>query len=96
MADAKTLLVAYDVTDPKRLRRVAFALEDYGRRLQRSVFVCFLSPEDADAMETQVRELIDTSTDSLLVLPLCAHCRDRSSEYGVPFDWPGETDCFIA
>ncbi len=33
-------LVSYDICDPKRLRRVARALEGFGVRLQYSVFEC--------------------------------------------------------
>jgi CRISPR-associated protein Cas2 len=35
-------LVCYDISDPKRLRRVAKACEGFGHRLQFSVFECLL------------------------------------------------------
>ena len=35
-------LVAYDVSDPKRLRSVARVCEDYGVRVQYSIFECYL------------------------------------------------------
>jgi len=35
-------LVAYDIADPKRLARVAKVCEDYGVRVQYSVFECRL------------------------------------------------------
>jgi CRISPR-associated protein Cas2 len=33
-------LVSYDISDPKRLRKVARSLEGFGVRLQYSVFEC--------------------------------------------------------
>ena len=40
-------LVAYDIADPSRLRRVAKACEDYGIRLEKSVFQCDLPEEQS-------------------------------------------------
>ena len=40
-------LVAYDISDPKRLRKVATACEDYGyRQVNSRVFLCRLSATD--------------------------------------------------
>ena len=36
-------LVCYDISDPKRLRKVASACEDFGYRKQLSVFFCRVS-----------------------------------------------------
>ena len=36
-------IVSYDISDPKRLRRVATACEDFGVRKQLSVFLCRVS-----------------------------------------------------
>ena len=36
-------LMAYDVADPKRLRRICTLMEDHGERLQYSVFLCDLT-----------------------------------------------------
>jgi CRISPR-associated protein Cas2 len=37
-------LILYDIADAKRLRRVARVCEDFGVRLQDSVFECDISP----------------------------------------------------
>ena len=46
-------LVSYDISDPKRLRKVARSLEGFGVRLQYSVFECPL--DDDAAGETEGR-----------------------------------------
>ena len=48
-------LVAYDITDPKRLVRVARVCEDFGVRVQYSLFECRL--EDAEFDEFWLRLL---------------------------------------
>jgi hypothetical protein len=39
-SSVETFLVAYDISDPRRLRKVARAREDFGLRRQYSVFSC--------------------------------------------------------
>ena len=45
MTNAMFYLVAYDISDDKRLREVAKLMEAYGKRVQRSVFECSLSKQ---------------------------------------------------
>lgn len=64
------VLVTYDVqTDSKegrkRLRRVARACEDWGQRVQFSVFECGLDPAQWTALRARLIEIIDPGTDSL-------------------------------
>ena len=35
----RRFLIAYDICDPKRLRQVCKTMEEYGERLQYSVFI---------------------------------------------------------
>ena len=44
-------LIAYDISDPRRLRRVAKVLVRYGIRIEKSVFTCDL--ETAKIMKLQ-------------------------------------------
>jgi CRISPR-associated protein Cas2 len=75
-------LVAYDIRDPKRLRKIASLCEDYGRRLQYSVFVCACSREAIDALQDDACAIMDLDVDDLAVLPLCASCQDRIVQHG--------------
>jgi CRISPR-associated protein Cas2 len=36
-------LIAYDIAEPRRLRRICSIMESFGERLQYSVFLCDLS-----------------------------------------------------
>ena len=54
-------IVAYDISDPKRLRKVATVCEDFGYRKQLSVFLCRLSPTDFVRLRSRLYDLINLS-----------------------------------
>lgn len=81
------VLVTYDVrTDTpegrKRLRRVAKACEDYGQRVQYSVFECDLDPALWTALRARLIGLIDPEHDSLRFYLLGANWRKRVEHIG--------------
>ena len=64
------ILVTYDVdtTDKagqRRLRRVAKACIDYGQRVQNSVFECELTEVQLCMLKERIKEIIDSSLDSI-------------------------------
>jgi CRISPR-associated protein Cas2 len=89
-------LISYDICAPKRLRAVASLLEDHGRRLQQSVFVCTLSPDDRESLVASVLESMECPPDHLWTLPLSARSHDSLRQYGTEVLLPSGTDCYIA
>lgn len=77
-------LVAYDISDPKRLRRVAQACEDFGYRKQLSVFLCRLSPTEFVRLRSRLYDLINREQDQVLFIPLCARCVNAIEALGRP------------
>lgn len=64
-------LVAYDIADPKRLRRVCATMECYGERLQYSVFISDLSlAERAPRLEDEIGAIMKFSEDSVVHIDL--------------------------
>ena len=64
------VLVTYDVQTytgegNKRLRKVAKKCEEYGVRVQNSVFECIVDSTQLRQLEIELEELIDPSVDSL-------------------------------
>lgn len=64
------VLVTYDVNVEKpegrrRLRHVAKVCQDYGQRVQNSVFECLVDPAQWVALKTKLEQLIDPQHDSL-------------------------------
>lgn len=63
-------LIAYDIADPARLRRVCTLMEDHGERLQYSVFLCDLSTGELAELESRAVELIRLAEDSIVQIDL--------------------------
>jgi CRISPR-associated protein Cas2 len=59
------VLVVYDVPDNKRRTKLAKFLEGYGRRVQYSVFECFLSLAEMKALHDKVRRRIKEDEDNV-------------------------------
>jgi CRISPR-associated protein Cas2 len=68
MADERLFIVAYDIADQKRWRRVFKALHGYGEWLQLSVFQCRLSRRRRAELETRLRGLVKTGEDHILLI----------------------------
>jgi CRISPR-associated protein Cas2 len=88
------VLVTYDVatTDKagiQRLRRVARACEDYGQRVQKSVFECVLSPLEWIQLQRRLLDEIDAREDSLRFYMLAADIQVEHHGIGVPADLEG-------
>jgi CRISPR-associated protein Cas2 len=77
-------IVAYDITDPKRLRKVATCCEDYGVRRQYSIFLCRLSTTDYIRLRSRLYDLIDLASDQVLFIPLCGKCMQSIDSLGLP------------
>lgn len=63
-------LVAYDICDGKRLRRVYKAMRGYGDHLQFSVFRCELSDRERAEMLAELSGLIAHDEDQVLVIDI--------------------------
>jgi CRISPR-associated protein Cas2 len=81
------VLVTYDVSlrQPSgagRLRRVAKACQDYGQRVQFSVFEIEVDPAQWTALRARLERLIDPTQDSLRYYYLGANWRHRVEHVG--------------
>ena len=81
------VLVSYDVSTEsqggkRRLRRVARACQDWGQRVQFSVFECELDPAQWTALKCRLVNEIDVSADSLRFYFLGANWRRRVEHVG--------------
>ena len=65
-ADKMLTLIAYDIADPKRLHRVAKICEDFGVRVQYSVFECHLDQDELNDFWLRLLEAIDEKEDRLV------------------------------
>ena len=64
------ILINYDVdaiseTGQKRLRQVAKACQDYGQRVQNSVFECEVTEAQFTLLKSRIESIIDEKLDSI-------------------------------
>lgn len=76
-------LVAYDICDPKRLARVAHVCEDYGVRVQYSIFECRLDDDEFNSFWLKLLEKIDDSEDRLVAYKIDARSAKETMTAGV-------------
>ena len=63
-------IVAYDVGEAKRLRRIFKKMNGFGDPLQYSVFVCDLSTKERVMMEEALTETINLKEDRVLIIDI--------------------------
>lgn len=63
-------VVSYDISDPKRWRRVFKTMKGYGRWLQLSVFHCRLDGGRRVEMAAALDQAIDRATDHVVIIDL--------------------------
>jgi CRISPR-associated protein Cas2 len=79
-------LVCYDISDPKRLRKVARCCEDFGYRKQKSVFLCRVSATDFVRLRSRLYDIINLEEDQVLFIPMTNSCLERMEAIGRPTD----------
>lgn len=72
MAERTRYLLAYDVRNSKRLRRVHGVAKDYGDPLQYSVFVCDLTKAELVFLKQDLLGEINAKEDSISIFDLGA------------------------
>lgn len=63
-------VIAYDIACPRRLRRVAEVCLDYGVRVQKSVFECWLDEDRFEQFWQRLQESIEPEDDQVLAYTL--------------------------
>lgn len=70
MPDRTRYLLAYDIADPRRLRRVHRVANDFGEPLQYSLFVCDLTGVELSRLKGCLMEEVKTTEDSISIFDL--------------------------
>jgi CRISPR-associated protein Cas2 len=81
------VLISYDVSTEnnagqRRLRRVAKACQDYGQRVQYSVFECIVDPAQWTILKDRLISEIDPEKDSLRFYHLGSNWKHRVEHVG--------------
>ena len=84
----RRFLIAYDISDPKRLRRVCKTMEEYGDRLQYSVFICDLSRAELIHARAAVERQMNLTEDSVVIVDLAEPHTNKITFIGQHRDMP--------
>lgn len=82
------ILVSYDIPDDRRRVKIAKTLEDFGERVQYSVFECELEQEHLDRLRRRLAKIVEEEDDSVRFYFLCARCKSSIESLG-----RGEVPC---
>ena len=85
-------LVCYDISHPKRLRKVANTCEDFGYRKQFSVFLVRVSVTDFVRLRSRLYDIIDLAEDQVLFIPLSEAGLQRMEAIGRATDAHNKND----
>ena len=82
------VLVTYDVSTEKpegkrRLRRIAEVCQDYGQRVQLSVFECVVREKELVMLRSRLQAEMKDEEDSVRLYFLDEAARERTEHYGV-------------
>ena len=72
----KLYVICFDVADKKRLRQVAIQMENFGQRIQYSVFECYLDNENIKVLKQRLKKIINEKEDDIRYYGICN--KDRS------------------
>ena len=75
-------LICYDIANNKRRRKLVKILEEYGIRLQYSIFRCELSNDKIKFVAKKLVGVIKKRDDSLMIIPINNDILKRSLFYG--------------
>jgi CRISPR-associated protein Cas2 len=82
-------VVAYDISEPRRLAKVAKTCRDFGDRIQKSVFECLLTDSDLILLRARLRRTIAREQDQVLLIRLGpahgAGAADKVEALGRPY-----------
>lgn len=84
-------LVVYDIPDDKRRLKLSKFLEGYGRRVQESVFECFLELDEMRQLHQKVLKRVKASEDNVRFYWISRDALSRVLTIGSPPPEPPPT-----
>jgi CRISPR-associated protein Cas2 len=81
-------IVAYDIPDDRRRQKLANMLENFGDRVQYSVFEVMTDDEEVSVLVKKIDAIIAPGDDSVRLYPLCGACAGKVIVLGVGQEEP--------
>jgi|LSQX01.1.fsa_nt_gb CRISPR-associated protein Cas2 len=68
------VIISYDIVEDKRRNKISKMLENYGTRVQFSVFECLIDALQLKTIKEFAESILETSADSMRYYILCESC----------------------
>jgi len=81
-------LITYDIEDDKQRNKISNVLENYGVRVQESVFECNLTSVTYKEVVDRIGKII-TEGANLRFYPICKECYSKAAGFGNLVQMPG-------
>ncbi|MBI4377969.1 MAG: CRISPR-associated endonuclease Cas2 [Nitrospinae bacterium] len=75
-------VIAYDISDDKRRNKICDIISVYGKRVNYSVFECFLSEKDICKLKDEIERQVKKGEDIVLYYYLCKDCLEKKERIG--------------
>lgn len=79
----KHWLVIYDIADGRRLVKAAKIIEDYGVRVQKSVFEVDASDKTLSELRARIQKVIDPDKDFVVYFSICERDWQKQLKIGI-------------
>lgn len=94
------ILITYDVetmdsAGQKRLRRVAKSCQNFGKRVQNSVFECILTEVQYLQLKQDIENIIDSKKDSIRFYHLPSHSKQAIETLGKAVSFEPDANLII-
>ena len=76
------VIVVYDIPDNKRRKKLSDFLEGYGRRVQYSVFECFISLDEMKMIYEKIKKRVKSEEDNVRLYWISSESVSRSLSIG--------------
>ncbi len=92
----KHWLAIYDISDTKRLSKIAKLMEDFGIRVQKSVFEIEAPEQTIKILELKAMKLMNLEEDFLVIFDICERDWQKRIKVGPgKFEEPDEKPYYI-
>lgn len=76
-------VIAYDTPDDKRRNKIVKIIDDFGSRVQFSVFEAILENDLIERMKDKLGKIINEKEDSIKIYKLCGNCEKNIEALGI-------------
>jgi CRISPR-associated protein Cas2 len=89
-------IISYDISNDRIRTKIAKELENFGKRVQYSVFECDISEKQYERLYSRLLHLMgDNELGNVRIYKLCANCVKNICTIGVENESLKEEDIFI-